>query len=386
MKIKIKDWIMKCQRKEIVKVRELASMIGKSNFLRFQIVTISVYMNALQPMKNSAVAKGSLSCKVKINLTIKGNLETILRIIKVNQPRYLSKQTAYIVMSTDASETAWGATLEILEWKLIDGGEWTSGWHLNSSNQREAAAVLMALRFFHPHLSYLQTSYLLLQTDNTATEYNLRRWRASTNLIHIVRKIAELLNQIQIHITTLHIPGINNSQADALSRMAWRRDYQVKKEIMQSIFQQLNFFPNLDAFATRTLRQCRRYFSPLKDGRAEARDAFQPPWTGELMLIHPPIEQIPRAIAKAKRDGVIALFILPDWVLTMYYQTFPTIIAALNLGLATHVLQEGKKMKQLQLKLPPGDLIAVLINTLEENQFTETQLDNQASTNNQLMI
>ncbi|KAA6394316.1 MAG: hypothetical protein EZS28_010152 [Streblomastix strix] len=91
------------------------------------------------------------------------------------------------------------------------------------------------------------------------------------------------------------------------------------------------------------------------------------------MLVYPPIEQLPRAITKVKRDRVIALFILPDWVLTMYYQTFPTIIAALNLKLATHVLQEGKKMKQLQLKLPPGDLIAELINTLEENQFTMIQ-------------
>ncbi|KAA6386948.1 MAG: hypothetical protein EZS28_017532 [Streblomastix strix] len=168
--------------------------------------------------------------------------------------------------------------------------------------------------------------------------------------------------------------------------MAWRGDYMVKKQIMQLVFQLLNFFPNLDTFMTRTSRQCRRYFSPLIDRRAEARDAFQPPWTGELMLIHPPIEQIPRAIVIAKRDGVIALFILPDWVLTKYQQMFPIIIAALNLGLVTQVLQEGKKMKQLQLKLPPGDLIAVLINTLEENQFTDTQLDNLNSTNNQMII
>jgi hypothetical protein len=162
-------------------------------------------------MKNRAVLKGGWTCKVKINLTIKGNLEAILQMIKVNQPRCLLEQTADIVMTTDASETAWGATLETSEWKLMDGGEWKGGWHLNSSNQRETAAVLMALRSFQPQLLHLQTSYLLLQTDNTATEYNLRRWRASTNLIHIVRKIAELLNQMQIQITTLHIPGINNS-------------------------------------------------------------------------------------------------------------------------------------------------------------------------------
>ncbi|KAA6386608.1 MAG: hypothetical protein EZS28_017864 [Streblomastix strix] len=95
---------------------------------------------------------------------------------------------------------------------------------------------------------------------------------------------------------------------------------------------------------------------------------------------------IPRAIAKPKRDGVVALFILPDWALTKYYQMFPTILAALNLGPASQVLHEGKKMNRLQLKLPPGDLLAVLINTLEENQFTENQNDRLVSMNNQSTI
>ncbi|KAA6391516.1 MAG: hypothetical protein EZS28_012960 [Streblomastix strix] len=132
-------------------------------------------MNVLQSMKNRTVLKGGWTCKEKINLTIKGNLEVILQMIKVNQRRCLLEQTADRVMTTDASETAQGATLETPEWKLMDGGEWKGGWHLNSSNQPETATVFMALRSFQPQLQHLQISFLLLQTDNTATEYNHRR-------------------------------------------------------------------------------------------------------------------------------------------------------------------------------------------------------------------
>ncbi|KAA6361164.1 MAG: hypothetical protein EZS28_043309, partial [Streblomastix strix] len=45
-------------------------------------------------------------------------------------------------------------------------------------------------------------------------------------------------------------------------------------------------------FVTRTSKQCRSNFSPLKDRRAEAIDAFQPSWTGESILTHPLVEKI----------------------------------------------------------------------------------------------
>ncbi|KAA6394318.1 MAG: hypothetical protein EZS28_010154 [Streblomastix strix] len=58
-------------------------------------------------MKNRAVLKGGWTCKVKINITIKGNLEAILQMIKVNQSKCQLEQTADIVTTTDASEIAW---------------------------------------------------------------------------------------------------------------------------------------------------------------------------------------------------------------------------------------------------------------------------------------
>jgi hypothetical protein len=38
---------------------------------------------------------------------------------------------------------------------------------------------------------------------------------------------------MNIQLTTIHIPGLQNNKADALSRLAWRGDYMIKPEILQ---------------------------------------------------------------------------------------------------------------------------------------------------------
>ncbi|KAA6388509.1 MAG: hypothetical protein EZS28_015960 [Streblomastix strix] len=89
------------------------------------------------------------------------------------------------------------------------------------------------------------------------------------------------------------------------------------------------------------------------------------------MLIHTLVEQILRAISKFKRELVIALVILPDQTLKKYIQNFATITAPLNLVLTTETLEDGMKMKDLKLRFLPGQLIAIMINTLEANRYAE---------------
>ncbi|KAA6372188.1 MAG: hypothetical protein EZS28_032285, partial [Streblomastix strix] len=97
-----------------------------------------------------------------------------------------------------------------------------------------------------------------------------------------------------------------------LSRLAWRGDYMIKPEILQQTMEQLQFFPQLDTFATRTMRQCNRYCSIQNYRRAEGkRGAFSINWTNEDLLLHPPIELIPRVLKKMKLEPSMALFLLP---------------------------------------------------------------------------
>ncbi|KAA6369278.1 MAG: hypothetical protein EZS28_035196 [Streblomastix strix] len=95
----------------------------------------------------------------------------------------------------------------------------------------------------------------------------------------------------------------------------------------------LQFYPQLDAFATRITKQCKRYCSLLKDRKAEGnRSAFSIPWNNESLLLHPPIELIPRVLKKLKMEPATALFIQPKWSLDKFRALVSTIIYEIDLG------------------------------------------------------
>ncbi|KAA6356539.1 MAG: hypothetical protein EZS28_047933, partial [Streblomastix strix] len=152
------------------------------------------------------------------------------------------------------------------------------------------------------------------------------------------------------------------------------------QEVLQMVTHQLQFFPQIDIFATRTTKRCNRYCSLLKDRGAEGRrGAFSINWSNEALLLHPPIELIPRILKKMKLEPSTALFLLPDWCLMKFKLLFPRIIQILNLGPTETVLEKGKSLESHQLKLPPGDQLAVLTTSMQlENNYLETlppQLD-----------
>jgi hypothetical protein len=65
----------------------------------------------------------------------------------------------------------------------------------------------------------------------------------------------------------------------------------------------------------------------LKDRNAEGkRGAFSINWTNEALLLHPPIELIPRVLKKMKQEQSTALFLLPNWCLEKFKLMFPQII------------------------------------------------------------
>jgi hypothetical protein len=294
------------------------------------------------------VKKGGWNCSLQLNKRILGNLYSWLHKIVENNPMSLLDQNPTAMMTTDAAEIGWGATLQSINLNLMDAGRWRGKWHLTDSNWREMAAVLLALRSFQTDLINEEVQVLLLQTDNQTVEYSLRRWRATPALLHLVRTIFQLLTQLKIKLKTIHIPGLENKEADSLSRLAWRGDYRINPSVLILTMNTLNFFPEIDLFATRTNKQCQRYCSLLKDRHAIGKKgAFSINWSNQNLLIHPPIELIPRILKKMKMEPSTALFLMPEWCKDKYRALFPTVINEMNLGPCNLVLEMGKSMTRL---------------------------------------
>ncbi|KAA6357344.1 MAG: hypothetical protein EZS28_047129, partial [Streblomastix strix] len=242
MKMEIKRWINATDNGEMVKVRDLAKLLGELNFLRLQIQDASLISNSLNHLKAQAVKKSGWNCSVLLNRRVLGNLYLWFIKIKQNKPRQLEDLITQAILTTDAALEDWGSTLQIQQTEIMEAGRWQKNQHLKNSNQRGTAVVLMALRMHKQLIEQNQIHSLTHYTDNETVEYNLRRWRAAPNQIHLVRLIFKLLEEMNIQLTTIHIPGLQNNKADALSRLAWRGDYMIKPEILQQTMEQLQFF------------------------------------------------------------------------------------------------------------------------------------------------
>ncbi|KAA6399381.1 MAG: hypothetical protein EZS28_005101 [Streblomastix strix] len=137
------------------------------------------------------------------------------------------------------------------------------------------------------------------------------------------------------------------SLADTLNRLAWRGDYMINPLILQEKMQILQFYPQLDAFSIRITKQ---FFKKLK------------------------------------MEPATALFILPKWSLDKFRTLVPTIISEIDLGKVEMILEKGKTLQELNLRLPQGNLSALLLTSIQlENSYIENWR-NQLDLNNKQYI
>ena len=117
----------------------------------------------------------------------------------------------------------------------------------------------------------------------------------------------------QISIQAVHIPGVDNSIADALSRGKVRpTEWTLHRRVVEHLFAEIER-PTIDLFALAENAQlpvfCTRFFHP----KAWASDALQIDWTGMSAYAFPPISLIPLVLSKVERELCRLLLIAPFW-------------------------------------------------------------------------
>jgi hypothetical protein len=186
-----------------------------------------------------------------------------------------------------------------------------------------------------------------------------------------------MLEKHNILLQAIHVKGVMNTQADSLSRLSRSGDYSLQQGVLRSLQRNLEVVVSCDLFANFRNKQAKRYVSlSLNDRGAMARDAFTISWKGlGLPLIHPPIPLIQRCVNKVKEEGVVAVMITPAWEGQWWSTALNSItIKSTILGESESVLEKGAQMVKHGDKLPPGKLIARLVNggmTSEKTSYTE---------------
>ena len=117
-----------------------------------------------------------------------------------------------------------------------------------------------------------------------------------------------------IWISAAHIPGKDNSRADAESRnINLDGEWMLNSNFLEEALEKLQFFPNIDLFASRINHQFDAYISFRPDPDAVAVDAFSVSWTNKLCYAFPPFSVVHRVLKKILMDKVEAVVIVPEW-------------------------------------------------------------------------
>lgn len=230
--------------------------------------------------------------------------------------RAIIRRPVSLVLVTDASRTGWGGFLHRPEDPLTPiqetWGFWAPEESNRSSNWREATATLYSLRAFK---SLLRGQGLLIRSDNQSNVSALSRKGSSVLTLNaIATESLTLCRSLNVQLTIQHVPGVQNTRADWLSRIQRDPgDWKLHPDLFEAICRRW-YRPTVDCFATSTNCQTQRFFSYRPDPFAVAQDAFLQDWTKEDPYGNPPFLMVGQVLAKINQDQVPRfILIAPLW-------------------------------------------------------------------------
>ena len=183
----------------------------------------------------------------------------------------MDKRSPSVAMTTDASNSGWGATLG----SRSASGRWSAAESKLHINHLELLAVLKAVHCFTCHL---RMKTIVLQLDNvTATSYLNKEGGTRSAALNRVKF------SCQSHCITLiraYLPGVANLGADAHSRGQVSREWFLNPSVVEKIFKTLGR-PQLDLFASRRSTHLPIYFSLERRSQQDSM-----PWIRIGILIH----------------------------------------------------------------------------------------------------
>ncbi|KAA6389660.1 MAG: hypothetical protein EZS28_014812 [Streblomastix strix] len=221
---------------DIVGVKQVASLIGELNFLRFQFKQISLYINALNLFKRKAAVKGSWNCQVQHTKRILRNFYKLLQLIALNRPIELIVKNPLVILTTDAQEIGLGDLVQISNGKLMDAEEYYGNWNLKSSNQREMAAY--------------RNRVLPKKLDT------------SQSISSHCQDNVPIVGESQCVLSDGAHKWYSQYQSRCVEQNGAHEDYSMSIPTLNQAITFLQLVPTIDLYASLTMKLCERYCSP----------------------------------------------------------------------------------------------------------------------------
>jgi len=228
--------------------------------------------------------------------------------------RAISNRPPKHQMSTDASQTGWGA---VLAGNKEASGHWDNQMSKQASNVREISAVLLGIMSFKDEL---KDSKVQILTDNVATAaYVNYQGGTAPTLDRIARSIWTVAVQNRIEIQARYLAGSKNTHADRLSRVNVAYEW----ELHSSIYRKLDrkWGPHtIDRFASCHNRKTELYNSRFLDPYTNGVDALaQTDWGEHNNWVNPPFRMIGEILDLLDHQQATATIVAPVWMAQAWY-------------------------------------------------------------------
>ncbi|XP_041433304.1 uncharacterized protein LOC121398305 [Xenopus laevis] len=214
----------------------------------------------------------------------------------------------WTVITTDASLLGWGAT-----WNTSSvQGRWSPAEKRLHIIVLELRAVRLALRHWSP---LLQDKSIRVQSDNSTTVAYINRQggtRSKASLAEVVQILAwaELSS---VRLSAIHIPGVDNTQADFLSRNQLDPgEWELHPAVFTDLVKRWGS-PQVDLMASRANRKVPAFYARFRDPSAMGVDAMTQVWDFHLAYVFPPFPMLPRVLKKIKQSYTTVIVIAPYW-------------------------------------------------------------------------
>ena len=210
-------------------------------------------------------------------------------------PIYIYIDNPSLTITSDASTTGWGACCN---------GQRTGGLFSNTEidhiNILEAKAAYFGLLALDPGV---HDTHIKILADNWATVGAINNMGSSKSsaLNDQIQRLWEWAQNRENWITTSHIPGVLNVEADEESRKSESRtEWKLHENVFQHIVDSLDFAPSFDLFASRTNT---RFAAYRPDPEAAVIDAFTIPWGSLDFYAFPPFNCVDRVLQEVIKDS-----------------------------------------------------------------------------------
>ena len=186
-----------------------------------------------------------------------------------------------MILTTDASTTGWGATLE---GQATAHGFFSPEIQVRSSNYRELYAVYLALCAFKEKIN---GQHILLWTDNITTMYYINgQGGPHKHLNKLTKLIFWEVKECHTSLRSLHLPGDLNTRVDELSRLNPVTEWSHTRRPFSN--SRTSGVHTVDRFATSHNSQLPRYNSRFYDPQAESHGRHDSELEGREQLHMPP--------------------------------------------------------------------------------------------------